>query len=673
MAAQVPASTSARERRVSNAMGFDKFGDALANAMGGMSLEGRPLDPSTAEAVARRERRGSTAQRSPQPDNRSRAYAAGAAAYGDGAVDPYAPIQTQTTEHERRVAAAQAEAYARAATNAQESYYGQTHADPAAVRAEEERRRTYERLAGGGADPYQRDPAAATRDAGRERERERGEREYDHQRRATSYNPGHGHTVASATAAAAAAAADPYSRSAYDYAGIAGASPGGGAGAAADPYHRSSYGAPPTDPYSRATAVYGAPAAAANAYSPPRGAPPGAYAPPAGAPPTADPYQRSPRAPAAAAAVADPYQRSPRAPTAADPYQRSPSAAHADPYQRSPRYPPAGVPPGAGAVAEAYRRSPYAMGDMPLDADPYVAGASATADSYRRSPGYGAQATVPRGHAAAYSQDDAYGPSRTASESLRSRSAYDRSSAPAAPRGADPRAVDPRLVDPRLVDPRTADPYAAGPVPRIGDPTYTYGGGRHSEQYAPPPSAGSHTHPASAYESLGGMQVPYPASAATAYHKYLTNPRDFANTEQLHELMSRDGRAAHAPAAPASPPGFHRTPNREQNYQYFEAFMIVDDLDGFYRETPHMPAALVSHDVFHEDWIRFMQVRLYFSIVTSENSADAKNFRTSRSPGLAAPLHPNLGAMVVRRIMASSLLTSSTCGTRASITHVASS
>ncbi|KZV90510.1 hypothetical protein EXIGLDRAFT_694611 [Exidia glandulosa HHB12029] len=42
-------------------------------------------------------------------------------------------------------------------------------------------------------------------------------------------------------------------------------------------------------------------------------------------------------------------------------------------------------------------------------------------------------------------------------------------------------------------------------------------------------------------------------------------------------------------------------------YTPFEAFLILDDLDGFYDETPHMPAVLVSHDVFHEDWIRCMR------------------------------------------------------------------
>jgi hypothetical protein len=40
--------------------------------------------------------------------------------------------------------------------------------------------------------------------------------------------------------------------------------------------------------------------------------------------------------------------------------------------------------------------------------------------------------------------------------------------------------------------------------------------------------------------------------------------------------------------------------------------MKIQDMDDFYETMPRMPKVLVPHDVYHEDWIRFMQVtRLY--------------------------------------------------------------
>ena len=58
----------------------------------------------------------------------------------------------------------------------------------------------------------------------------------------------------------------------------------------------------------------------------------------------------------------------------------------------------------------------------------------------------------------------------------------------------------------------------------------------------------------------------------------------------------------------STPEGFARPPNLSQPYTKFETFKI-QDMDGFYENIPRMPAALVPHDVYHEDWIRMMTVR----------------------------------------------------------------
>jgi len=71
--------------------------------------------------------------------------------------------------------------------------------------------------------------------------------------------------------------------------------------------------------------------------------------------------------------------------------------------------------------------------------------------------------------------------------------------------------------------------------------------------------------------------------------------------------------AAYAPpgappaGAPLQPPdGFSRPPNLAQSYTWFE-LMKIQDMEDFYDTLPRMPLVLVPHDVYHDDWIRFMQ------------------------------------------------------------------
>lgn len=64
-----------------------------------------------------------------------------------------------------------------------------------------------------------------------------------------------------------------------------------------------------------------------------------------------------------------------------------------------------------------------------------------------------------------------------------------------------------------------------------------------------------------------------------------------------------------------APEGFSRPPNLAQPYTRFDALKI-QDMDDFYDNIPRMPLVLVQHDVYHEDWIRLMTVRLLsFDIV----------------------------------------------------------
>ena len=54
------------------------------------------------------------------------------------------------------------------------------------------------------------------------------------------------------------------------------------------------------------------------------------------------------------------------------------------------------------------------------------------------------------------------------------------------------------------------------------------------------------------------------------------------------------------------PEGFGRPPNAAQSYTHFENLKI-QDMDDLTESMPRMPAVLTTHDVYHEDWIRFMQ------------------------------------------------------------------
>ena len=54
------------------------------------------------------------------------------------------------------------------------------------------------------------------------------------------------------------------------------------------------------------------------------------------------------------------------------------------------------------------------------------------------------------------------------------------------------------------------------------------------------------------------------------------------------------------------PEGFSRPPNAAQSYTHFDN-LKVQDIDELTENMSRMPAVLTTHDVYHEDWIRFMQ------------------------------------------------------------------
>lgn len=68
------------------------------------------------------------------------------------------------------------------------------------------------------------------------------------------------------------------------------------------------------------------------------------------------------------------------------------------------------------------------------------------------------------------------------------------------------------------------------------------------------------------------------------------------------------GGAEQPPQMLPPPDGFSRPANLAQSYTFFDT-MKIQDMEDFYENMPRMPKVLVPHDVYHEDWIRFIQVK----------------------------------------------------------------
>ncbi|KAI0370181.1 hypothetical protein BV20DRAFT_1052526 [Pilatotrama ljubarskyi] len=156
---------------------------------------------------------------------------------------------------------------------------------------------------------------------------------------------------------------------------------------------------------------------------------------------------------------------------------------------------------------------------------------------------------------------------------------------------------------------RGASPYAgAAPLPGAG--TYPPGHvleGQPIRSYSRAPSPSPYGQPGAAnvYASPQTNSI-YGAQPAA----YGTTAGPYASSGIGAHASPRMGGAAIDPqqqqAMLTVPEGFARPPNRAQPYTHFE-IMKIQDMDELLDVIPRMPAVLVPHDVYHEDWIRLMQ------------------------------------------------------------------
>ncbi|CDO73981.1 hypothetical protein BN946_scf185043.g30 [Trametes cinnabarina] len=254
------------------------------------------------------------------------------------------------------------------------------------------------------------------------------------------------------------------------------------------------------------------------------------------------------------------------------------------------------------------RNSVYGSGDRPTSTyqaavggnypTTYSGTAYSSGSTYAAAPG-GAYPSSPRPGDVVPPR--AVSPYRTGGALPRPSSPYQ---APIAPRpvspyqvGAVPRAASPFQVGAMQ---RAASPYGGGGIQRAASP---YGGG--GIQRAPSPYAAAMQRSASPYAGTN----PLPNSSVYPPGHVLEGQPIRSHSRISAYPSPRIGSGAMDPAQQGMltvPEGFNRPPNRAQPYTHFD-IMKIQDMDELLEAIPRMPAVLVPHDVYHEDWIRLMQ------------------------------------------------------------------
>ena len=146
-------------------------------------------------------------------------------------------------------------------------------------------------------------------------------------------------------------------------------------------------------------------------------------------------------------------------------------------------------------------------------------------------------------------------------------------------------------------------PRSRAPSPLPGGMPY----GNRSRAPSPNPMGGA---PPGVYSPRSRAPSPLPGGAPVAPYGGQQPGFAYPNTiprSPNHGAVAVLGGPDHPPLLPP-PDGFSRPANLAQSYAFFET-MKIQDMDDFYENMPRMPKVLVPHDVYHEDWIRFIQVR----------------------------------------------------------------
>lgn len=251
-----------------------------------------------------------------------------------------------------------------------------------------------------------------------------------------------------------------------------------------------------------------------------------------------------------------------------------------DPYERERKISSSYVPTRG---EQDIRRSPYTNARTPYPVAPGDVYSDST--GYPPSSAYSA-ANLPHGNTGAYSPN-------TRPAEFGGSSAYSASGNVGEP---FPRAPSPYA--------RSTTPYARAPSPYGGGGAagaagvYPRGhileGQPMNRSRAPSPLVGAIGLPGGG----GGPAFPQPGIPATGS----VSP----NIGGMAPLSGPGGYSGHPQEQLAAPEGFSRPINAAQPYTPFDT-MKIQDMDAFLDTIPKMPLVLQPHDVYHTDWIRFMQ------------------------------------------------------------------
>ncbi|KAF8138682.1 hypothetical protein EV363DRAFT_539850 [Boletus edulis] len=269
---------------------------------------------------------------------------------------------------------------------------------------------------------------------------------------------------------------------------------------------------------------------------------------------------------------------------AASPFARQePIARAASPYGRPPVEPiarassPYGRPP-VEPIARA--ASPYGMNQPPYSArapsSPY--GRPPVEPIARASSPYGRPPVEPIARAAS-----PYGMNQPPYSARAPSSPYGRPPVEPISRAASPYGMSQPSYSARApspVPPSRAPPRSTSPFPRAPSP---YGGGANSTVYPP-----GHVLEGQAF-SRSRAPSPMPGGPGVT----------FSTSSRMPSVPGGPEQQLPAPEA------FSRPANAAQSYTPFNT-MKIQEMEQFYDQIPRMPLVLETHDVYHQDWIRFM-------------------------------------------------------------------
>lgn len=292
------------------------------------------------------------------------------------------------------------------------------------------------------------------------------------------------------------------------------------------------------------------------------------------------------------------------------PYAPPPTSTYSSPvatYQNPTGYPGTGTSPYNRATSpfrppNAYTTSPN---PRPQEVSSYPGGPDPIA---RAASPYGRQEPIARA-ASPYGRPEPI---------ARAASPYGRPPVEPIARASSPYGRPPTEPIARAASPygTSQPPYMArapSPIPPSRVPTQrsTSPFPRAPSPYNPPPMSSSVYPSGHVLEGQSRSRAPSPMPGPPTFPASPRMPSAVPGGDQL-----------------TAPEAFSRPANAAQSYTPFN-IMKIQEMEQFYDQIPRMPLVLETHDVYHQDWIRFMNVSFRLATVACRQSFNSSVTRIS--------------------------------------------